>query len=174
MSIILKAAALAVRAHEGQKRKYNGFPYITHPARVAGRVGILPGATEEMVAAAYLHDVLEDTTVTREEIEAATNAQVGFYVDCMTNKSKGTGLPRAERKAMDRRHLSEVPDEVKLIKAIDRMDNLMEMREAPVDFKRLYAEESLLLCDVLSVDGKTNFTVDDLRAIARKMKESTA
>ena len=170
MSIILKAAALAVRAHEGQKRKYNSLPYITHPARVAGRVGILPGATEEMVAAAYLHDVLEDTTVTREEIEEATNAQVGYYVDCMTNKSKGTGLPRAERKALDRKHLSEVPAEIKLIKAIDRIDNLLEMSGAPADFKKSYAEESLLLADVLG----TGSLVDELRMIAMKMKESTA
>lgn len=170
MSIILKAAALAVRAHAGQKRKYTGFPYITHPARVAGRVGILPGATEEMVAAAYLHDVLEDTTITREEIEEATNAQVGFYVDCMTNKSKGTGLPRDQRKALDRKHLSEVPAEVKLIKTLDRIDNLLEMTDSPADFKRVYAAESLLLADVLGPGP----LVDDLRAIANKMKESVS
>jgi len=170
MSIILKAAALAARAHAGIPRKITKFPYIYHPARVAGRVGILPGATEEMVAAAYLHDVLEDTTVTREEIEEATNAQVGFYVDCMTNKSKGTGLPRAERKALDRRHLSEIPAEVKLIKIIDRIDNLMEMVGATNDFKRLYAEESLLLADVLG-NGPL---IDELRRIAQEMKESVS
>lgn len=168
MSLILKAAQLAARAHQGQKRKYSGFPYITHPARVAGRVGIIPGATEEMVAAAYLHDVLEDTAVTRAEIEEATNAQVVFYVDCMTNKSKGTGLPRDQRKALDRKHLSDVPAEVKQIKAIDRIDNLLEMTDSPADFKRLYAEESLLLADALG----TGPLVDDLRAIARRMKES--
>lgn len=168
MSIILKAAALATRAHEGQKRKYTNLPYITHPARVAGRVGILPGVTEELVAAAYLHDVLEDTTVTREEIEEATNAQVGFYVDCMTNKSKGTGLPRAERKALDRKHLAEIPAEVKQIKALDRIDNLLDCTGAPVDFKKLYSQESLLLADVLG-NGPL---VDELRALAQKMKES--
>lgn len=170
MSIILKAAALAARAHAGVPRKHTGFPYIYHPARVAGRVGILPGATEEMVAAAYLHDVLEDTTVTRAEIEEATNAQVGFYVDCMTNRSKGSGLSRAERKALDRKHLAEIPSEIKLIKAIDRIDNLLEMSGATTDFKRLYSEESLLLADVLG----TGPLIDELRAIANKMKEMSA
>lgn len=168
MSLILKAAALAAKAHEGQKRKYTNFPYITHPARVAGRVGILPGVTEEMVAAAYLHDVLEDTTVTKDEIELETNAQVAFYVDCMTNKSKDSGLPRAERKAMDRKHLSEVPFEIKQIKALDRMDNLLEMTGASADFKKLYIEESLLLADALG----TGALVDELRSIARNMKDS--
>lgn len=170
MSIILKAAALATRAHEGKKRKYTDFPYITHPARVAGRVGILPGVTEELVAAAYLHDVLEDTTVTREEIEQETNAQVGFYVDCMTNRSKDTGLPRAACKEMDRKHLAEIPDEVKKIKTLDRIDNLLEMTVASTDFKKTYSEESLLLADVLG----TGPLVDELRMIARKMKESVS
>lgn len=168
MSLILHAAALAARAHEGQKRKYSGLPYITHPARVAGRVGILPGVTEELVAAAYLHDVLEDTKTTREEIEEATNAQVGFYVDCMTNRSKDSGLPRAQRKAMDREHLAKIPDEVKLIKALDRIDNLLDCMEAPSDFKKLYSQESLLLADVLG----SGPLIDELRAIALKMKES--
>jgi (p)ppGpp synthase/HD superfamily hydrolase len=166
MSLIIRAAALAARAHEGQKRKYTGFPYITHPARVAGRVGIIPGVTEELIAAAYLHDVLEDTKVPREEIERETNAQVAFYVDCMTNKSKSSNLPRAEQKALDRKHLSEIPDEVKQIKALDRIDNLLEMNEAPEDFKKLYAEESLLLADALG----SGPLVDDLRAIAMKIK----
>lgn len=169
MSIILRAAALADRAHQGQKRKYTNFPYITHPARVAGRVGILPGVTEEMVAAAYLHDVLEDTSITREEIEEATNAQVGYYVDCLTNKSKGTGLPRDQRKALDREHISQAPFEVRQIKAIDRLDNLLEMTDAPTDFKKLYAQESVLLADALG-EGPL---VDELRAVARNIKEST-
>lgn len=168
MNIILHAAALAVRAHQGQRRKYTGFPYVTHPARVAGRVGLLPDVTEEMVAAAYLHDVLEDTSITREEIETVTNAQVGYYVDCMTNKSKGTGLPRDQRKAMDRKHLSEAPVQVKQIKALDRIDNLLEMTDAPADFKKLYAEESLLLADALG-EGPL---VDELRALAGKIKGS--
>lgn len=171
MSLILKAAAFATKAHEGQKRKYSGLPYITHPARVAGRVGILPGVTEELVAAAYLHDVLEDVPwATREMIEAATNAQVGFYVDCMTNRSKDSGLPRAARKAMDREHLAKVPDEVKLIKALDRIDNLIDCAPAPADFKRTYSQESLLLADVLG----SGPLVDELRAIAQKMKESVS
>jgi (p)ppGpp synthase/HD superfamily hydrolase len=170
MSIILNAAALAVRAHQGQKRKYTGFPYVTHPARVAGRVGLLPEVTEEMVAAAYLHDVLEDTSITREEIDVATNVQVGYYVEQMTNRSKGTGLPRDQRKAMDRKHLSEVTIEVKKIKALDRIDNLLEMTDAPGDFKKLYVEESFLLADALATNWADPL-VDELRAAALRIKE---
>lgn len=165
MSLILRAAALAVRAHEGQKRKYNGRPYVTHPARVAGRVGLLPEATEEMVAAAYLHDVLEDTLVTKHEIELETNVQVGYYVDWMTNKSKGLNLPRAERKAMDRKRLREAPFEIKQIKLIDRIDNLSEMTRAKDDFKKLYAEESILLAEAIG----TGALGDELMTLAKEL-----
>jgi (p)ppGpp synthase/HD superfamily hydrolase len=165
MNLILKAAALAVRAHEGQRRKYNNRPYVTHPARVAGRVGLLPDVTEEMVAAAYLHDVLEDTMVTREEIERETSPQVGYYVDWMTNKSKGLSLPRAERKAMDRKRLAEAPPQVKQIKLLDRIDNLTEMAGANDDFKKVYAQESLLLAETLGPGSLT----DELVVLAKEL-----
>jgi (p)ppGpp synthase/HD superfamily hydrolase len=60
MNLIIKAADLANIAHEGQKRKYNGRPYIEHLMRVAGRVTLLSDSTEEEIAAAWLHDVIED------------------------------------------------------------------------------------------------------------------
>src|SRR6267142_486618 len=60
MSIILKAAQMANFWHQDQRRKNNGRPYITHLIRVAGRVCLRPDSTEEMVAAAYLHDAIED------------------------------------------------------------------------------------------------------------------
>lgn len=152
MNLILRAAELAYRAHEGQTRKYDGMPYIHHPARVAGRTAVLPGATEDMVAAAYLHDVLEDTTVPYDEIARVTNPQVANYVRWMTNPSKGSKLSREERKAMDREHLRKAPKEVKRIKMLDRIDNLRDMAGAESDFKKLYAKESILLYDVIG-DG---------------------
>lgn len=165
MSLIMKAAALAKQAHAGMKRKYNDLPYIVHPARVAGRVAVLSDVTQEMVAAAFLHDVLEDTAVTVEEIEAQTNAQVAFYVDWMTNKPKNVNLPRAERKAMDRERLAGAPREVKLIKMVDRIDNLREMTQAPGAFRVKYGEESLLLAEVLK-DADTDLA-QELLAEAR-------
>lgn len=170
MSLILKAAALARKAHEGQKRKYGGFPYIIHPARVAGRVGILPDAKDEMVAAAYLHDVLEDTAVTLQELENAFGRQVAYYVNWMTNASKERDLPRAERKRMDRERLREAPFQVKQIKLLDRIDNLSEMSNAPTEFVKLYVEESLLLAEELVVAGLEEL-VGELRTVVSRLKE---
>lgn len=149
MNLILEAAELARISHMGQFRKYSFVPYIIHPARVAGRVAILPYATEELVAAAFLHDTLEDTDLTVREIERKTGSLVVFYVEWMTNRPKDPGLSRAQRKHMDRERLSEAPDEVKVVKMLDRIDNLRDLQDAPPDFRRLYGEESLLLADVL-------------------------
>jgi len=172
MSLIIRAAALATRAHEGQFRKNSSFPYITHPARVAGLVGILPGATEEMVAAAYLHDVIEDTAVSKDEIERETNAQVAFYVDCMTNRSKGGQLSREQRKKMDRERLATIPVEVKKIKLLDRIDNLREMTDYTSGFKALYASESLLLLEAIG-DGDPDLA-KMLQGIAERMRAEEA
>ena len=66
--MIRRAARVADRIHAKQRRKGNGQPYILHPIRVAGRVATLEVATDEMVAAAFLHDVIEDTEATEAEL----------------------------------------------------------------------------------------------------------
>ena len=173
MNLILRAAAFAARAHAGQRRNYTGLPYIVHPARVAGRVGILPNAKDEMVAAAYLHDVLEDTTTTAAELEQEFGPQVTYYVEWLTNKSKGTGLPRAERKRMDREHLRDAPFEVKQIKLIDRIDNLSDMSGARVDILKIYAEESELLAGEIAVAGLEEL-LDELVMYIQTLRKALA
>jgi len=111
-NIILKAAAFARQAHAGQRRKYNDRPFIIHPARVAGRVAAHPQATETMVAAAFLHDVVEDTPHTLGEVTAEFGPEVARLVEELTNPSKGSKASRSERKQQDREHLAEVSVEV--------------------------------------------------------------
>ena len=149
MNTILEAAAFARRAHAGQRRKYTDRPFIFHPARVAGRVAAHPQATEVMVAAAFLHDVVEDTPHTLEEVSAGFGSDVARLVDELTNPSKGSKAPRLERKQQDRDHLALVSVEAKIIKLVDRIDNLQEMAEAPESFREKYFEESRLLVEVI-------------------------
>lgn len=167
MSMILRAAALAREAHEGQLRKYTKRPYIEHPARVAGKVAILPGATDSMVAAAFLHDVLEDTEIDHGRIVAVVGPIVADLVTWLTNPSKDMRAPRQERKSIDREHLAMAPQEVKVIKLIDRIDNLLEMGEPPAGFKILYAEESIQLATVIG--NAHPALADDLVNIARNL-----
>lgn len=148
--IVKDAIVLACTGHEGQRRKYyTNIPYIVHPCRVATRVEAVPGATDVMIAAAWLHDTVEDTNITPEVIEVTCGLDVRTLVGWLTNPSKGSRLPRAQRKAMDREHLAQAPYEAKIIKLIDRTDNLRDMHLAPFDFAKMYHEESVALLEVL-------------------------
>ena len=149
MNLILEAAAFARRAHAEQSRKYNDRPFMQHPARVAGRVAAHSLATETMVAAAFLHDVVEDTQHTLDEISAEFGPDVARLVGELTNPSKGMKAPRSERKRLDRNHLAGVSVEAKIIKLLDRIDNVDEMAGAPDGFLRKYSEESRLLAEVI-------------------------
>lgn len=166
---ILRAAHLAEEYHRGQYRKWGHAqdPYIWHPMRVAGLVTMVEFATPEMIQAAWLHDVLEDTKLTEADLVAkGFGGEVVFLVKALTNPSKGTGLQRHERKAMDRQHISSAPWEARLIKLADRLDNLLEMRNDPAtpkDFVELYTGESRLLVE--SLRGTNN----ELEAMLAKL-----
>lgn len=157
MSIILAAARYAERMHRGVYRKYNGDPYIVHPTRVAGKVSYLPFATEELVAAAWLHDVVEDCGISANTIDSTFSVVIGNYVRQLTNPSKEyPHLSRRKRKQMDLEHIAKISKPVKVIKMIDRMDNLNDFpldNQEAIDFVRdLYYNESLKLYDVVK-DG---------------------
>ena len=83
--MIEQAAAFAAKAHEGAFRKGTCIPYITHPLETAV---IVAGFTldEEMIAAALLHDVVEDAGVTREELEAQFGTRVADLVMALADK----------------------------------------------------------------------------------------
>ena len=146
---VAEARKFAVMAHAGQKRKYAGGEYSAHPVRVskmAEKLGMRPQA----VMAAALHDVKEDAPDFVSLMEAKFGSEVSELVGWLTNPSKGSELPRSERKRMDQEHLATAPADAKLIKAMDRLDNLRDMELAPEDFRTMYFGESLLLADVLA------------------------
>jgi guanosine-3',5'-bis(diphosphate) 3'-pyrophosphohydrolase len=153
MNLIIKAKEFARTAHAGQSRKYTGEAYIVHPFRVAAEVLKLPEATEDMVCAAYLHDVIEDTPVTDLQIMMEFNNQIAEYVVGLTSYSKQIDSKehRWKRKEMDREYLAKQSNEVKIIKMIDRTDNLRDLRisEDNVDFISKYIDESKDLYEVI-------------------------
>lgn len=159
LELVRKAACLASRYHAGQTRKYSGRPYLEHPTRVAASVMMNNGSAEE-IAAAWLHDVIEDCGVTGADLIAeGMPSQVVVLVLELTNTSK-IDFPKAtrsERKVIDRERLITVSPEAKRIKLLDRIDNLWELvrdrPNVPDQFQSLYAAESIKLMEAIAPDG---------------------
>ncbi len=166
MNLIIKAAQFAARAHSGQTRKDGKTPYMRHLERVAGRQSSRVDATEENVCICLLGDVLEDTKATLGELVATFGGNIAFGVEAMTNPSKGSTAPRAEQKQLDREHLVTASKEVKIIKMLDRIDNLNDL-DPDDSFAVVYAGESLLLIDVIG-SADTDLA-DELRTVAHML-----
>ncbi|QFI74490.1 HD domain-containing protein [Bradyrhizobium betae] len=121
--LISKAAELAARRHNGMARKGRGNePYINHLAEVANLLATATdGADAELVAAGWLHDVIEDTDTTRDEIAQRFSDRVAsLVVECTDDMS----LPKAERR---QKQIADAPHKspgAKLIKIADKISNI--------------------------------------------------
>lgn len=176
MSLIIQAAQFAAACHRDQKRDYNGRPFITHPIRVAGRVATNNVATAALVAATFLHDVVEDCDIKLDRIEVEFGFTVARYVDWLTNKSKDSDAARSERKRADRQRLTTAPREIQVVKLIDRCDNLQELlTDKIVDaFIPDYCVESRLLADaLLSADPALAGEIYSLCTELEQLQQST-
>lgn len=151
---MLSATAFATRMHEGQKRKYTGEPYILHCLEVA-RLVATAGGTPPMVAAALLHDVVEDTDASIEDVKAAFGVEVAALVGWLTDVSRPSDGNRAARKALDINHISSAPAEAKTIKLADIISNTGSIVEHGRGFARHYLKEKLLTLEVLSEGDAT-------------------
>lgn len=138
MSILgTKAAILCTMAHEsiGQVRKYGGRRYYTHPLTVATLVHTLPDADEGMIAAACLHDVIEDVTPKNPAfgprwIEDEFGADVLSLVNELTNeytKDKYPDLNRNARKEKESEKIAAISSRAKVVKRADLYHNSTEI-----------------------------------------------
>ncbi|MCI4662355.1 MAG: HD domain-containing protein [Neomegalonema sp.] len=123
------AYAMAAKAHAGQVRKGRAMvPYINHPCDVAARVAeACPEASAALIAAAVLHDVVEDSPLTLAEIEAACGAEVAALVGDLTDDPAWAGLPLTERKAAQAEKLAGVSGGAQVIKIADQISNLSDL-----------------------------------------------
>ena len=94
MELVSEAIAFAVKAHDGMRRKKSGAPYILHPMEAAVIVGTMSD-DQHLIAAAALHDVVEDADITIEEIEARFGKRVRELVASET-EDKRADLPPAD------------------------------------------------------------------------------
>jgi (p)ppGpp synthase/HD superfamily hydrolase len=151
MNLISRATAFAMRKHAGQSRKYSDEPYMVHLLAVAELVSSI-GASDKVVAAAILHDTLEDTATTVEELEREFGPEIASLVIEVTDvyvSGAGHGN-RAERKAKERERLASVSANAQTIKVADLIDNTGSIVERDPDFAKLYLTEKAALLGVLT------------------------
>lgn len=157
MNLYDKAKVFSMAAHEalGQKRKYTGEPYYTHPIRVAELLQeVQYTLPEEAFAVALLHDVVEDTGVELHTIGEVFGPKVEQGVALLTDTPTREGGPnRARRKEIDRQRLSQAPGWVQTVKVADMIDNTSTIVEYDPKFAKVYLEEKrLLLAELTSAD----------------------
>lgn len=138
-----QAKEWAKKKHEGQVRKYTGEPYIEHPIAVSELV-LEHDLSETAVIAAILHDTVEDTDATIEEIAEVFGEDVAEYVWYLTKPPEFIGN-RAKRKEHDRNRLALAPEEVRIIKFYDVFHNAGSIKEHDPALWKTWSREMTLL-----------------------------
>ena len=151
MNITNRACEFAIAAHEalGQIRKYTGEPYWHHLQRVAQMIADYPTSTDEMIAAAWLHDVVEDTGVSLDVVRDRFGDTVALYVGELTNVPASAGN-RATRFKLNADKLAVASSQAQTIKLADLIDNTASVVEHDLKFARVYLAEKQEVLKVLT------------------------
>ena len=130
IDLILKAAAFAAHKHRDQRRKDAGAtPYINHPLALASLLADEAGITDPTVlAAALLHDTIEDTETTADELRATFDERIAAIVLEVTDDKR---LEKAERKRLQEIDAPKKSREAKLVKLADKTCNLRDIAATP-------------------------------------------
>lgn len=150
MTLIERALIFAFRFHAGQKRKYSGDPYVVHPITVADIVGEHTGR-DDLVAAALLHDVIEDCDVVADELVVLFGREIAGIVVELTDVYTKEDYPDKNRKARKRLEASRLAlasQEAQIIKIADMLDNSRHM-DPTDEFVDVYADEKTYLLDLI-------------------------
>ncbi|MBD2090899.1 bifunctional (p)ppGpp synthetase/guanosine-3',5'-bis(diphosphate) 3'-pyrophosphohydrolase [Microcoleus sp. FACHB-1515] len=142
-TLVCQAFEFAYCLHKGQTRA-SGEPYIAHPVAVAGLLRDL-GGSGAMIAAGFLHDVVEDTDVTADEIEERFGIEVRRLVEGVTKLSKFNFSSKTERQAENfRRMFLAMATDIRVIvvKLADRLHNMRTLEHLPPDKQKRIAQET--------------------------------
>ena len=130
LALLLRALSFAAHKHRDQRRKdAEASPYINHPIALAEVLAREGGVTDiEVLAAALLHDTIEDTATTHEELAREFGERIAAVVAEVTDD---TALPKADRKRLQIEHAAQLSEGAKLVKLADKICNLRDVAERP-------------------------------------------
>lgn len=124
--MLSKAIEFATKAHADQTRKASGVPYISHPLSVAKTLSEHHCA-EELVIAAILHDTIEDTNVTRDDLQHHFGERITSLVESLSEPDKSATWE--VRKQHTIAFLEHAPPDVLLIACADKLDNARSLQD---------------------------------------------
>lgn len=181
MELTNDALIFATNAHNGQTRKVSGLPYIVHPVAVAetvrevfnlhGDSGIFNHQQmdiEYAVAAAYLHDTIEDCNVLISEIETLFGAQIATLVYELTeltseiNPELVAKMKRQEKWLLNKTKIKNMSFYSAVIKLADRLDNSSIFVEGALSWAEKYYGETQELLQILTTKYRGSRVIDDL------------
>jgi guanosine-3',5'-bis(diphosphate) 3'-pyrophosphohydrolase len=129
IALLLRATAFAADKHRNQRRKdAEASPYINHPVALANLLAQAGIGDTTVLAAALLHDTIEDTDATPEELTAAFGGEIAAVVLEVTDDKS---LPKAERKRRQVEHAPHLSTPAKLVKLADKICNLRDVSHSP-------------------------------------------
>lgn len=153
MNNLVAAIAFAADKHRNQRRKdHEASPYINHPIALANVLANEAGIEDERVlVAAVLHDTIEDTETTEQELMRLFGKEVA---DIVTEVTDDKALPKAERKRLQVEHAAHISRRAKLVKLADKICNLRDIAKSPpvdwsVERKREYFDWANAVVDQL-------------------------
>jgi GTP diphosphokinase / guanosine-3',5'-bis(diphosphate) 3'-diphosphatase len=168
-ALLNRAYVYAMRAHGNQKRA-SGDPYFSHPLEVAAILTDLK-LDDATIAAALLHDVIEDTEVTRAEIDQMFGEQIGDLVDGLTKiKKLDLVTKKAEQAENFRKLLLAISSDIRvlLIKLADRLHNMRTLEHKKPESRRRTADETLEIYAPLAARMGMQEMREELEALAFK------
>ncbi len=130
LGLLVKAMAFSANRHRHQRRKgADASPYINHPLEVADILANVGGVEDlDTLIAAVLHDTIEDTATSPEELEALFGRDVRLLVQEVSDHKR---LPKAERKRLQIEHAPRLSASAKLIKLADKITNVRDVTQNP-------------------------------------------
>ena len=168
--LVERASDYATRAHQriDQRRKYSKQAYDVHLRAVADLVASVSD-DEEAIAAAWLHDAVEDTPATLDDIEEHFGQAVAELVEELTDVSKPSDGNRAKRKAIDRSYIAQASPRAKTVKLADLIDNCRDITRHDERFAKVYLVEMGALLEVLG-DGDEKLYQQAAKLYTRHME----
>lgn len=171
--LIKKASDFATLKHKGQIRIFGKIPYISHPSAVADLVTKY-GGSAEMIAAAWLHDTLEDTDTTEEELREK-------FGDKVANLVVEISSPEISDKSQKGKYLADkmntMSSEALTIKLCDRLHNVSDLDKSSSRFQQLYPAETKFILDAIEdyerpLNAQQQILVSEIRkAIAQYVND---